>query len=47
MEDKLQLIYLQSTMLQDLVQDSIQANRNEEVTVSPLSNTQALATDLG
>lgn len=47
MEDKLQLMYLQSTMLQDLVQDSVQANRNEEVTVSPLSNPQALAADLG
>lgn len=48
MEDKLQLIYLHSTMLQDIVQESIQENINEDdITNSPLNDTHALATELG
>ena len=44
MEDKLQLIYLHSTMLQDILQESLQANDDIP---SPLDNTQALASELG
>jgi hypothetical protein len=43
MEDNLQLIYLHSTMLQDIVQEIMQNNED----ISPLSDTLSLATTLG
>lgn len=45
MEDSLQLIYLHSTMLQDIVQESL--TQEENPTFSPLDDTMTLAAKLG